>query len=464
MNTGLQDAHNICWKLEAVHRGLAGERLLASYDVERRPVAHSNARLAVHNYERGLRVAEALGLPSSAPQSAADAMGALRRAVPQRISGFLLSEKVQARAGTAVDVVRTRMLESLGARAAATGQAEGDAGNAGAPGSVGTLFGVDTDAGTNRGGGRDGRTDRRVLGPLADRLDLARLERAASVVENGQSLPLLFPRHELGFVYSGPRAATLPSEGHAMGAGRGHHSNPPGLPAAGAQAHLLGWNETEAQVEDETLRLHGEVGSRLPHHWLTTDSGVRVSSLDLLHGARAAEAVAAADVSASEDAGEASSPTHVESLSSISSSRVKLPTPSPPRFTLLIDAAGRGNWGGGAALLPRGTPLQVVAIADAPSEKNGRARDARAALGVGCDAAGLEIATVFDDQGGWAQKIGASRADVALLVRPDGHIAWRGESTEAEGNDSCRAVAARLENVIGRILCRAGADNHACRT
>jgi hypothetical protein len=39
MNTGLQDAHNLGWKLAHVCRGEAGEVLVDSYDAERRPVA-----------------------------------------------------------------------------------------------------------------------------------------------------------------------------------------------------------------------------------------------------------------------------------------------------------------------------------------------------------------------------------------------------------------------------------------
>ncbi|MFF4169639.1 FAD-dependent monooxygenase [Streptomyces sp. NPDC001744] len=38
-NTGIQDAHNLAWKLSAVLDGWAGPGLLASYDAERRPVA-----------------------------------------------------------------------------------------------------------------------------------------------------------------------------------------------------------------------------------------------------------------------------------------------------------------------------------------------------------------------------------------------------------------------------------------
>jgi putative polyketide hydroxylase len=38
-NTGIQDAHNVAWKLDAVTRGAAGRGLLDTYDAERRPVA-----------------------------------------------------------------------------------------------------------------------------------------------------------------------------------------------------------------------------------------------------------------------------------------------------------------------------------------------------------------------------------------------------------------------------------------
>src|SRR5213078_370453 len=39
MNTGIQDVHNLAWKLAAVLNGQAGPALLATYDAERRPVA-----------------------------------------------------------------------------------------------------------------------------------------------------------------------------------------------------------------------------------------------------------------------------------------------------------------------------------------------------------------------------------------------------------------------------------------
>ncbi|QIJ60830.1 FAD-dependent monooxygenase [Streptomyces sp. JB150] len=51
-NTGIQDAHNLAWKLAAVLGGWAGEGLLDTYDAERRPVAEvTSARAAGRSVE-----------------------------------------------------------------------------------------------------------------------------------------------------------------------------------------------------------------------------------------------------------------------------------------------------------------------------------------------------------------------------------------------------------------------------
>ncbi|MET7437997.1 FAD-dependent oxidoreductase [Streptomyces sp. NPDC004082] len=51
-NTGIQDAHNLAWKLAAVLNGWAGEQLLDTYDAERRPVAEAtSARAAARSAE-----------------------------------------------------------------------------------------------------------------------------------------------------------------------------------------------------------------------------------------------------------------------------------------------------------------------------------------------------------------------------------------------------------------------------
>lgn len=65
MNTGIADAHNLCWKLAAVLKGEADEALLDTYQIERRPVAVRNCAESKANFEKIFEVVEALGLPRS---------------------------------------------------------------------------------------------------------------------------------------------------------------------------------------------------------------------------------------------------------------------------------------------------------------------------------------------------------------------------------------------------------------
>jgi 3-(3-hydroxy-phenyl)propionate hydroxylase len=46
LNSGIRDAVNLCWKIAAVDRGLAGDRLLDSYQTERRPHAEATVELS----------------------------------------------------------------------------------------------------------------------------------------------------------------------------------------------------------------------------------------------------------------------------------------------------------------------------------------------------------------------------------------------------------------------------------
>ncbi|MBY8847757.1 FAD-dependent monooxygenase [Saccharothrix longispora] len=48
--TGVQDAFNLAWKLGLVHRGVAGEELMATYEAERLPVAWATTKLCVERY------------------------------------------------------------------------------------------------------------------------------------------------------------------------------------------------------------------------------------------------------------------------------------------------------------------------------------------------------------------------------------------------------------------------------
>lgn len=67
MNTGIQDAHNLAWKLAAVVHETAGQPLLDSYEVERLPVARTNCDQSVRNAMRMMEVDMVLGVPTLAP-------------------------------------------------------------------------------------------------------------------------------------------------------------------------------------------------------------------------------------------------------------------------------------------------------------------------------------------------------------------------------------------------------------
>jgi hypothetical protein len=66
-NTGIQDAHNLAWKLAMVLNGTAGERLLDSYEPERHPIAHFTVEQAYARYVlRGAQYLAAGGISTFA--------------------------------------------------------------------------------------------------------------------------------------------------------------------------------------------------------------------------------------------------------------------------------------------------------------------------------------------------------------------------------------------------------------
>ncbi|MBX9759382.1 MAG: FAD-dependent oxidoreductase [Beijerinckiaceae bacterium] len=58
MNTGIQEAVDIAWKLEGAIKGWGGPRLLESYEIERKPVATFNVQEAARNLARMLKPRE----------------------------------------------------------------------------------------------------------------------------------------------------------------------------------------------------------------------------------------------------------------------------------------------------------------------------------------------------------------------------------------------------------------------
>lgn len=69
MNTGVQDAHNLAWKLGLLLNGVAGPSILQTYESERKPVAISNTKLSVQNFKAAMSVPATLGLDPTVANS-----------------------------------------------------------------------------------------------------------------------------------------------------------------------------------------------------------------------------------------------------------------------------------------------------------------------------------------------------------------------------------------------------------
>jgi 2,4-dichlorophenol 6-monooxygenase len=67
LNTGIQDAHNLTWKLAAVLAGTADPTLLDSYEIERRPVGIRNVEFATFAFFNHLAVVAGFGVMPDAP-------------------------------------------------------------------------------------------------------------------------------------------------------------------------------------------------------------------------------------------------------------------------------------------------------------------------------------------------------------------------------------------------------------
>jgi 2-polyprenyl-6-methoxyphenol hydroxylase-like FAD-dependent oxidoreductase len=79
MNTGIQDVHNLAWKLALVRAGRAGRGLIETYDAERRPVARFNADRSLENSQMVARISAAAMGETNAGESPGDTVAASRR-------------------------------------------------------------------------------------------------------------------------------------------------------------------------------------------------------------------------------------------------------------------------------------------------------------------------------------------------------------------------------------------------
>jgi 2,4-dichlorophenol 6-monooxygenase len=89
LNTGVQDVHNLVWKLCAVEEGWAPASILDSYAQERLPTARHNADQSLRNALKLVQVPQALGTtdePTTARMVATLADASARRAVEEAIA------------------------------------------------------------------------------------------------------------------------------------------------------------------------------------------------------------------------------------------------------------------------------------------------------------------------------------------------------------------------------------------
>ncbi|SFA53768.1 2-polyprenyl-6-methoxyphenol hydroxylase [Rhodococcoides kroppenstedtii] len=116
LNSGVQDAHNLAWKLEAVLSGVAKPTLLDTYEVERRPVVDLFARHSVANHFKLDDVTRHVGATNRMLQRATSAMsrppfawlpGSRAAALADRVVGLGLG-RTQVIAGTGRRAVRAR--------------------------------------------------------------------------------------------------------------------------------------------------------------------------------------------------------------------------------------------------------------------------------------------------------------------------------------------------------------------
>jgi 2-polyprenyl-6-methoxyphenol hydroxylase-like FAD-dependent oxidoreductase len=261
MNTGVQDAHNLAWKLAvalqmqastgrtgAIGSDMDGDRhqqasaLLASYCAERRPVALGNGALSLFNFDSAMAVPRALGLHPPLADALAAAMQddgplggvyrALRVPVGWRRSalGAVLATGMWAAVG------------ALGPEAAARGS------------------------------------------PLARWA----MRGAGAVLRGGRGLHLLFPAYELGFCYGGPTGGYagyggLGYSGGGACAGASAAVCEDGAPGATPLPCPLTPGQSSSYVPSTAP------GARFPHARMRVDgasssAGAIISSLDAMDG------------------------------------------------------------------------------------------------------------------------------------------------------------------------------------
>jgi 2-polyprenyl-6-methoxyphenol hydroxylase-like FAD-dependent oxidoreductase len=106
LNSGVQDAHNLVWKLDAVLRGAADPSLLDTYETERRPVVETFADQSVTNHFRMDDIGKRVGITNLALAKATQVMA---RPLPSLLPGWVVAPL--ATAATRSQMRRSRRLQ-----------------------------------------------------------------------------------------------------------------------------------------------------------------------------------------------------------------------------------------------------------------------------------------------------------------------------------------------------------------
>ncbi|KAB1209531.1 2,4-dichlorophenol 6-monooxygenase [Morella rubra] len=158
MNTGIQDAHNLAWKIASIVKGIAPSSILETYEMERKPIAIFNTALSVQNFKAAMGVPAALGLDPTVANSVHQVITGVGSVLPSALQRAILDG--------VFTIGRAQLSEYL-------------------------------------------LNESNPLGSLR----LAKLRR---IFEEGKSLQLQFPAEDLGFRYL--EGAVIPDSDNALGA------------------------------------------------------------------------------------------------------------------------------------------------------------------------------------------------------------------------------------------------------
>ena len=93
MNSGIADAHNLCWKIAESKYLKNSDILLDSYEIERKPVTEKNGKESFENYEKFFEVFEALGLPKNGPEKIAKLKASLvMKIIPKSLRKIIINK------------------------------------------------------------------------------------------------------------------------------------------------------------------------------------------------------------------------------------------------------------------------------------------------------------------------------------------------------------------------------------